>query len=114
MRKRSPGNKVPKGAHAPFEVEKAPREAFSTRNGAKAPREAFAARVAALQREHLKPPPRLTISEWADAERRLSPEASAEPGTWRTSRAAYQRAMMDAITDPRTHTVVAMLASQIG
>ena len=26
------------------------------------------------------PPPDLTISQWADAERRISPEASAEPG----------------------------------
>jgi phage terminase large subunit GpA-like protein len=74
----------------------------------------WTARVAALQRDHLRAPPRLTVSEWADAARRLSPEASAEPGAWRTDRAAYQRAIMDAVTDPRIHTVVAMVASQTG
>ena len=40
----------------------------------------------------LAPPPEMTISDWADAKRRLSSEASAEPGPWRTDRAAYQRA----------------------
>ena len=37
------------------------------------------------------PPPTLTVSQWADRERRLSPEASAEPGQWDTSRAEYLR-----------------------
>src|SRR5262245_47717827 len=70
--------------------------------------------LAAVYAATLRPPPRLTVSEWADTERRLSPEASAEPGAWRTDRAAYQRAIMDSVTDPRVHTVVAMLASQVG
>lgn len=60
------------------------------------------------------PPPDLTISQWADAERRIPPEASAEPGTWRTSRAEYQRAVMDAVSDPVTERVVMMTAAQIG
>ena len=30
--------------------------------------------------EVLKPPPRLTLSQWADKYRMLSPESSAEPG----------------------------------
>lgn len=38
----------------------------------------------ALQR--LRPPPKLTVSEWADEYRYLSPESSAEPGKWRTDR----------------------------
>ena len=54
------------------------------------------------------------MAEWADLERKLSPEASAEPGAWRTDRAAYQRGIMDAMTDPKVSTVVAMLASQVG
>lgn len=62
----------------------------------------------------LKPPPRLTVSEWADRFRMLSPEASAEPGPWRTSRAPYQRAMMDALCDPTIHTVVVMSSAQVG
>lgn len=62
----------------------------------------------------LKPPPDLTISDWADQNRRLSSEASAEPGQWRTSRAEYQRGIMDAISDTSAETVVIMSSSQIG
>jgi len=62
----------------------------------------------------MRPPPRLTISEWADAERRLSPESSAEPGRWSTSRAEYQRGFMDACSDPRCSDVVGVFASQTG
>jgi len=60
------------------------------------------------------PPPRLTISEWADRYRRLSPEASAEAGRWQTSRAEYQRGIMDAISDPRVPQVVVMSSAQVG
>ena len=60
------------------------------------------------------PPPSLTVSEWADEYRRLSPEASAEPGRWETSRAPYQREMMDVILEPQIETVVIMTSSQIG
>ncbi|MGE0768051.1 MAG: phage terminase large subunit family protein [Hyphomicrobiaceae bacterium] len=62
----------------------------------------------------LAPPPTLTISEWADARRRLSSEASAEPGRWRTERAIYQRGIMDAISDPAVESVVVMSSSQTG
>ena len=61
-----------------------------------------------------QPPPNLTVSEWADARRQLSREASAEPGQWRTSRAEYQRGIMDAMSDSLTHTVVVMSSSQVG
>lgn len=62
----------------------------------------------------LAPPPKITISQWADRERRLSPEASAEPGKWSTSRAEYQRGMMDAVSDPATPMVVIMSSAQVG
>ncbi len=62
----------------------------------------------------LEPPPNLTVSEWADARRVLSPEASAEPGRWDTSRAPFQRGMMDAVNDPLVHTVVVMSSAQVG
>jgi phage terminase large subunit GpA-like protein len=62
----------------------------------------------------LAPPTKLTISEWADLERRLSPEASAEPGPWHTDRAPYQRGVMDAMSDPAVDTVVFMSGAQIG
>lgn len=61
-----------------------------------------------------RPPPRLTVSEWSDLYRRLSAESSAEPGRWRTSRAEYQRGIMDAVNDPTVETVVVMSSAQIG
>ena len=60
------------------------------------------------------PPPSLTVSEWADRERRLSSESSAEPGQWRTSRAPYQQGVMDALHDPAVEELVVMSAAQVG
>jgi phage terminase large subunit GpA-like protein len=62
----------------------------------------------------LKPPPRLSVGEWADRERRLSSEASAAAGRWVTSRAEYQRGIMDAISDPRLRDIVVMAGAQVG
>lgn len=62
----------------------------------------------------LEPPPDLKLSEWADRYRMLSSEASAEPGRWRTSKAPYQREIMDTITDMRVRKVVVMSAAQVG
>lgn len=60
------------------------------------------------------PPPKLTVSEWADKYRYLSSESSAETGKWRTSRAEYQRGIMDVATDPRVKNVVFMSSAQVG
>jgi len=62
----------------------------------------------------MKPPPELTVSQWADEYRRLSPEASAEAGIWNTSRAEYQRGIMDAISDPKVENIVIMSCAQVG
>jgi phage terminase large subunit GpA-like protein len=62
----------------------------------------------------LAPPPALTVATWADKERRLSSESSAEPGEWRTSRAPYQRGIMDAVSDPAIREIWLMKAAQIG
>ena len=71
--------------------------------------------LAALTRGWMfQPPPLLTVSQWADRHRRLSSEASAEPGQWRTDRAPYQRGIMDALNDPAVHTVVVMKSAQVG
>lgn len=67
-----------------------------------------------LLRTRLAPPPDLSVSEWADAFRILSREASAEPGRWRTDRAPYLRGMMDAFSDPTLEQVIAMTSAQIG
>ena len=60
----------------------------------------------------LSPPPKSNISEWADLERKLSPDASAEPGRWQTSRAPYRLAINDAMCDPAVETVVFMSGAQ--
>lgn len=62
----------------------------------------------------MKPPENLTVSEWADQKRRLSPESSAEPGPWRTSRTPYLKEPMDAFSDPKVRRIVIVSSSQIG
>jgi phage terminase large subunit GpA-like protein len=64
--------------------------------------------------EVLRPPPKLTVSQWADRSRRLNSQSSAEPGQWNTSRAEYQRGIMDAFSDPDVREIVLMCASQMG
>ena len=60
------------------------------------------------------PPPKLTVSQWADRYRKLSSENAAEPGKWRTDRAPYQREIMDCVTNPEIEEVVVMSSSQVG
>lgn len=60
------------------------------------------------------PPEDLTVAEWADRYRHLSPESSAEPGLWRTSRTPYLKEPMEAFTDPNIERIVMVAASQVG
>ncbi|MCZ8520139.1 MULTISPECIES: phage terminase large subunit family protein [Paenibacillus] len=60
------------------------------------------------------PPPQLKVSEWADEYRKLSPEASAEPGQWRTDRAPFQREIMNAVNDAGIEWVIVMSSAQVG
>lgn len=62
----------------------------------------------------LRPPDDLTVTEWAEKNRRLSSEASAEPGPWRTERTPYLREPMDSFTDPTVRRIVMVAASQVG
>lgn len=63
----------------------------------------------------LKPDPVETISEWADRERILSPEASAMHGKYRTSKTPYLREIMDELSPSSpTERVVFMKSAQIG
>lgn len=67
-----------------------------------------------IWKDILTPPPDLTVSEWADNYRKLSSEGSAEPGQWRTSRAPYQKEIMDSINDPEIEKVIIMASAQVG
>lgn len=91
------------------ELRKAEAERQAKRRGAarlnKAMRKALAG---------MTPPDDLTVSQWAEAKRRLSAESAAEPGPWRTERTPYLREPMDAFTDPKVRHIVMVAASQVG
>ena len=65
-------------------------------------------------RQSWQPPKNLKISDWADSYRKLSPESSAEVGQWHTSRAAYQKEIMDIFNNPDIEKIVVMTSSQVG
>lgn len=46
----------------------------------------------------IEPPPRLTVTEWADAHRRLPTKGAGEPGPWRTTRVPYSAEIMDCLS----------------
>lgn len=58
------------------------------------------------------PPPKLTVSQWAERYRKLSPESSSSPGQWHS--ADYQVEVMDAVTDSTIEKVVMMWSAQLG
>ncbi|MGN0444235.1 MAG: phage terminase large subunit family protein [Acutalibacteraceae bacterium] len=62
----------------------------------------------------MKPPEKLTVSQWADKKRRLSAESSAETGPWRTSRTPYLKDILDSFTDPKVKNIVVVASSQVG
>ncbi len=98
-----------KNSAATDELKKAEAERQVKRRGAarlnKAMRKALAG---------MTPPDDLTVSQWAEAKRRLSAESAAEPGPWRTERTPYLREPMDAFTDPKVRHIVMVAASQVG
>lgn len=62
-----------------------------------------------------KPKSRLTVSEWADANRILSGVGSSEPGPWHTSRNPLLREIMDQLSEHSpAHKVVYMKPTQFG
>jgi len=63
----------------------------------------------------LRPPPDMTISQWADAERILPGNSSSERGNWNTSRTPYLEEIMDELSPQSpAEDVVFMKPSQIG
>lgn len=59
-----------------------------------------------------KPPPKLSLSEWADRYFHLSAESSAAPGRWKSL--PYQVGIMDAFTDPNVTFVSVMKSARVG
>ena len=63
----------------------------------------------------LRPPPQLTVSQWAEQHRVLGTRASSEPGPWRTSRTPYLREIMDTLSAVHpARRVVFMKGAQVG
>lgn len=63
----------------------------------------------------LRPVRRITVSEWSDQYRYLSPDSSAEPGRYRTSRTPYLCRIMDCLSVHEPYKkIVLMKGSQIG
>lgn len=61
-----------------------------------------------------KAPEDITVSEWADRYRILSPENSAEAGRWKTRRTPYTEEIMNAFCDPRVKELIVVASSQVG
>ena len=62
----------------------------------------------------VRPPERLTVSEWAARYRQLSAKESAEAGRWRNERAPYLVEIQDAFGDPSIDCVVIRKCAQAG
>jgi phage terminase large subunit GpA-like protein len=60
----------------------------------------------------LRPPPKLTLSQWADEHFRLSAENAAVPGRWTSM--PFQVEILDAITDPTVSQVSVMKSARVG
>lgn len=54
--------------------------------------------VRQLVRDYLAPPPRITVTEWAERNRVLSAKDSAEPGPYRVHRTPYAREPQDCLS----------------
>lgn len=61
-----------------------------------------------------KPPPKLKVSEWADTFRRLSAEASSEPGRFRSSRTPYVIGILNALNDSSVEEIIWQSSAQVG
>ncbi len=63
--------------------------------------------------EGLRPPPRVTVTEWADQHRVLPSKGAAEPGPWRTARTPFLAEIMDVLsTSHPAKRVVFMKSAQ--
>lgn len=62
----------------------------------------------------MKPPEKMSVSQWADRYRILSAKDSAAPGRWHTSRTPYLQAVMDSFTKPGIHDITFVAGTQLG
>ena len=61
-----------------------------------------------------KPITKITVSEWADQNRVVSAENSAEPGKWNNERTPYMIPIMDAFTESDVREIYVIAGAQVG
>lgn len=61
-----------------------------------------------------EPPPRMTVAEWAEDRRYLSPESCANPGKYATDMTPFAVEPMNSVNDPEATGTVLMWGSQLG
>lgn len=74
--------------------------------------DALALALLRARSDNLRPPPRLTLSQWAAEYAVLSAETSAQTGKFRAY--AYQVGIMDAVTDPSVSEITVMKSARVG
>lgn len=60
------------------------------------------------------PPPRFTVSQWADARRRLPDTSGARGGQWHTDATPYLRGIMDSVHEPGVNRIAVRKCHQVG
>ena len=68
----------------------------------------------AKHKEAWRLPADVTVTQWADGNRFLDPDTSAESGPYHSDRTPYMRGPMEAFTDPEVEEIDVMSASQVG
>ena len=64
--------------------------------------------------EVLRPPEDITVSDWCDKNRILTPQTSPEPGRYRVERTPYLRQVLDSFANPEIEHIVVCKATQLG
>lgn len=71
------------------------------------------ARVIRAAKQHLRPPPNIKPSQWAESNIKI-PIGNAVPGFMRFDNAPYQREPLDMMIDPGCYRITLMWAAQVG
>ena len=74
--------------------------------------DALQAALLSARRRNIQPPPKLTLSQWAEKYAVLSRETSAQTGRFHAF--PYQIGIMDAITDPTVEMVTVQKSARVG
>lgn len=74
---------------------------------------ALTEKIIETRQKTLRLSPKLSLVEWADSYRFLSPESSSSPGKWKTSTVEPARGPMTAVSDPSVKKITIMACTQL-